>query len=140
MRDQRKKGHIVVIDDSPDYLGFMELLLAAEGFEVSTLNSSDTLPELCIVSRPDLVITDVCLPGREPFSVIDDLRSRDDLASIPVLVCTGAANEVQEHGARLELWGIDVLMKPFDVDALLRRISALLPEAASPAGAIGGAP
>ena len=136
-RDQREKRHVVVIDDSPDYLRFMEVLLGAEGFRVSTLSSSDALLELLASSRPDLVITDACLPGHEPFSVLHHLRSQDALAAIPVLVCTGAVNEVQERREELARSGIDVLMKPFDVDALLSRIAALLPETAAPAEAIG---
>lgn len=137
MRDERARGHVVVVDDSPDYLHFMEVLLRAEGFSVAALQAVNALPGALSAERPDLIITDACLPGMPPFSVLDQLRSRAATASIPVLVCTGAVNEVREHREELARDGVDVLMKPFDVEALLDRIAALLPEASAPAEPVG---
>lgn len=121
----QERRHILVVDDSLEYLRFMEFLLQNEGFSVGILNSAESLASHVNRQRPDLIITDVRMPGLAPFEVFERLRADSDTANIPVLLCTGAVNEVKEH-PELATSGAQVLFKPFDVDALFLKIATIL--------------
>lgn len=124
--DIEKPRTILIIDDSPEYLGFMQSLLKQEGFEVSTLPSADSLMSNVARVSPDIIIADVRLPGFAPFAVVDALQADSRTASIPILLCTGAINEFSA-GREAPERNLLVLAKPFDVETLLSRIAALLP-------------
>jgi putative two-component system response regulator len=124
MREQRPC--IVVIDDSREYLDFMETLLTAEGYRVKVAHSLDTARALLAAANPDLIITDVRMPGLPPFSVLDLLDADARLRAVPVLLCTGATQEVDQAVGRLAHPAREVLFKPFDLDDLLARIARLV--------------
>jgi len=117
--------HIFVVDDSVEYLNFMQLLLTAEGFRADTACTTDALRDLLRAGRPDLVISDVRMPGHEAFAVLELLNGEDGWRGIPVLLCTGALQEVQAQAQRLKRDGLDVLFKPFDIDDLIARVHRL---------------
>ncbi|MBI2760491.1 MAG: response regulator [Chloroflexi bacterium] len=124
MTDHR--GRILVIDDSPEYLGFMETLLTSEGYLTEVAGTLDGARERLLLARPDLIISDVRMPGLPAFAVLDLIDANDKLRSIPVLLCTGAVQEIDEAANRLRRTAVTVLYKPFDIDDLLARITELL--------------
>lgn len=117
--------HILIVDDSVEYLNFMQLLLGAEGFRAEIAPSTAVMQECLERSRPDLIISDVRMPGDGAFAVLDILRSDERSRDIPVLLCTGAVQEVEEQSGRLMFEGIDVLFKPFDIEVLLERVGRI---------------
>jgi DNA-binding response OmpR family regulator len=116
---------VLIVDDSVEYLSFMQLLLDAEGFEASTAATPTAMQEALKHQTPDLVISDVRIPGNNAFAVLDLLHADARTRRIPVLLCTGAVQEVEEHADRLKRDGVEVLFKPFDIEALLERVSRL---------------
>lgn len=116
---------ILIVDDSIEYLTFMQLLLNAEGFEAEVASSTAALLERVRALEPDLVIADVRIPGQQPFAVLDLLDGDLQTGAIPVLLCTGAVQEVEACGDKLRRPGRDVLFKPFDITDLLDRITRL---------------
>ena len=116
----------IVIDDSPAYLGFMEVLLHGEGFCVQAAQSIEAARELLLTTRPDLIISDVRMPGSGAFGVLDLVDADDKTRTIPLLFCTGAVQEIEDAAERLTRARTDVLFKPFDIDDLLARIARLL--------------
>jgi DNA-binding response OmpR family regulator len=117
--------HVLVVDDSIEYLNFMQLLLVEEGFRADIAPTTDALLEQLRTAHPDLVISDVRMPGQDAFAVLDLLFADADTATIPILLCTGAVQEVEEQADRLKRQGVDVLLKPFEIDELLTRVSRL---------------
>lgn len=117
---------ILVVDDAPDFLGFMETLLTSEGYAVAVAASAPALRERLLIERPDLVIADVRMPGLAAFAVLDLLAADSKTRDIPVLLCTGAVQEVDEAAERLQRDGVEVLLKPFDIDDLLMRLARRL--------------
>jgi DNA-binding response OmpR family regulator len=117
--------HVLIVDDSVEYLNFMQLLLAEEGFRADTAPTTDALQHQLLTALPDLVISDVRMPGQDAFAVLDLLHADARTATIPVLLCTGAVQEVEEQADRLKQQGVEVLFKPFDVEELLSRVSRL---------------
>jgi DNA-binding response OmpR family regulator len=116
---------ILIVDDSIEYLHFMQLLLDAEGFDAQIAPTTQAMREALQLRTPDLVISDVRLPGDGAFAVLDLLRADEATCRIPVLLCTGAVQDVEEQAARLQRDGIEVLFKPFDIDVLLEHVSRL---------------
>ena len=117
--------HILIVDDSVEYLNFMQLLLHGEGFEAEIAATTTAMQEQLRQNRPDLVISDVRMPGNGPFAVLDLLAADERTRHIPVLLCTGAVQEVEEAADRLKRDGIEVLFKPFDIEVLLECVSRL---------------
>src|SRR6476469_2659254 len=113
MTDPTPDGkRILVVDDSVEYLNFMQLLLSAEGFQAEIASSMAALDEQLRAEPPDLVISDVRIPGQEAFAVLTLLDGDERTRQIPVLLCTGATQEVEEQSERLRRAGVDVLFKP----------------------------
>lgn len=116
---------ILIVDDSVEYLNFMQLLLGAEGFQAEIAPTTAAMREQLRGSLPDLIISDVRMPGNGAFAVIDLLKADERTRNIPVLLCTGAVQEVEEQRDRLTRDGLDVLFKPFDIEVLLNHVSRL---------------
>lgn len=126
MNDASPTGkRILIVDDSVEYLNFMQLLLDAEGFEAWIAPSTAVMQDHLRDATPDLVISDVRIPGNGAFAVLDLLAADDATRRIPVLLCTGAVQDVEEQAARLKRDGIEVLFKPFDIEVLLDRVCRL---------------
>ena len=117
--------HILIVDDSVEYLNFMQLLLGAEGFHAEVAPTTTAMQEQLHRLMPDLVISDVRMPGDGPFAVLDLLSADERTRQIPVLLCTGAIHDVEKQADRLKQQGIEVLFKPFDIDVLLERVTRL---------------
>jgi DNA-binding response OmpR family regulator len=116
---------ILLIDDSPEFLGFMEALLTSEGFAVSVAQTAGAVRARLADGRPDLIISDVRMPEMPAFGVLNLVEMDERTRDVPILFCTGAVQEVEEAGERLKQRGAQVLFKPFDIDDLLARIAAL---------------
>jgi DNA-binding response OmpR family regulator len=117
--------NILVVDDSADYVGFVQSFLEAEGFQVDTALTTEAMQILLRSHTPDMVISDVRIPGDEAFAVLNILRADARTSGIPVLLCTAALQEVEESSERLRQEGVEILFKPFDVDVLLDHVRRL---------------
>jgi CheY-like chemotaxis protein len=117
---------VLVVDDAPELVTFLELLLRDAGYTVRTAANLTELDKALAQSRPDLVITDALVAGAAPFAVLDRLAADPTTRTLPVLVCTGAVHELHAHSARLRAAHIGVLLKPFAIDVLLHCVASLL--------------
>ena len=112
--------HILAGDDSPVILQLLREILEAEGYRVST--EPEPL-DLATVRRlaPDLVILDHMLEegAGSGWRLLRELREDADLASLPVVICTGAVHRVRQGEAELRAMGAGVVTKPFDIDDLI---------------------
>jgi two-component system response regulator MprA len=113
---------IVVIEDEPGIVDFIELGLRAEGYRVeSALTGADGLRLVGGVS-PDAVILDVGLPDADGFDVLSQIRATLD---VPVVMLT-ARGDVEDRVRGLELGADDYIAKPFHFAELLARVRAHL--------------
>lgn len=116
---------IVVINDSPELLELAEMLLGDEEYEVKVAAIGTGAYDLIRASRPDLVILDVRLPDVSGWDILQSLKLDPETAHMPVLVCSAAVQELRALESRLARIGIDILLKPFAIDALLAKVRAL---------------
>ena len=113
---------ILVIDDDRNILSIIELYLKKAGFNVATCTTGyDALSTFRSV-KPTLVVLDVMLPGRDGWSILNDIRQE---TSTPVIMLT-AKGDTGERVRGLELGADDYIAKPFDSNELIARIKAVL--------------
>jgi CheY-like chemotaxis protein len=124
--------HIMVVNDSMEFLQLMKELLTDEGYEVTLVESGGGTRAAAKQHRPDLLILDLRMPDMSGFEVLNLLRLDPETQAIPVLLCTAAVRDVQAQEPILRERGIPVLFKPFDLDELLETVRGILGEDAPP--------
>jgi CheY-like chemotaxis protein len=113
--------NILVIDDQPDIVLMVRLILELEGDQVLGAGSGEEGLEVLARTEPDAVLLDIRLPGVDGWGVLRELRDSHRLERLPVVMISAhsapsAARRALEEGAR------GYLTKPFDVDDLLHKL------------------
>jgi DNA-binding response OmpR family regulator len=121
-------GQILVIEDEPGIVDFLERGLRAQGFDVTSAMDGVTGAEAAVNQEVDLVVLDLMLPGRSGMEVLGAVR--DAKPGLPVIVLT-ALGEVEHRVAGLDAGAVDYLTKPFSLTELAARIRAQLRAAAN---------
>ena len=128
-------AHVLVVDDDPDMLRLLTLRLNAAGYRVSTATSAEAALTQLHIERPQLVLSDVQLPGRDGLALFDEVRLLHP--SLPVILLT-AHGTIPDAVQATERGVFTYLTKPFDGKALLDKIAQALELSApgeTPAGA-----
>jgi two-component system KDP operon response regulator KdpE len=125
-----KKHRVLVVDDHPKLLRFIEIDLKLRGFEVMTTTSGEEALKMVMSARPDIVLLDVIMPGMNGFDVLKKLRN---FTQLPVIAFS--ASPGNKEGA-LELGANDFINKPFQPDEMARRITALLDHSQAESGGL----
>ena len=115
-------GRILVIDDEPQITRVLRAALSAQGFDVRTANDPEEGLQVFRVWPPDLVITDLMMPGLSGVEVTRAIRAR---AATPVLVLSVREHERSKVEA-LDAGADDYVTKPFSIQELLARVRAHL--------------
>ena len=119
------KDRILVVDDDPDILQFVEMNLDMDGFEPLTAESGRVALELARERPPDLILLDVMMPELDGLTVLRRLRSSPATSSIPVVLLTAKAL-AEDRVRGLDLGADDYITKPFDIEELLARVKDVL--------------
>jgi len=120
-------GLILVIEDEPGIVDFLERGLRAQGFDVISATDGVSGASAALAQDVDLVVLDLMLPGRGGLAVLSALH--DAKPGLPVIVLT-ALGEVEHRVAGLDAGAVDYLTKPFSLTELAARIRAQLRAAA----------
>jgi signal transduction histidine kinase len=115
---------ILVVDDTPDNLVLMHVLLEGEGYTIQVATDGKTALEKIAQAPPDLILLDVMMPGMDGYEVTRRLRKSHHEAYIPVLLVTAHDQSSLVEG--LDAGADDFVRKPFDPDELLARVRSLL--------------
>ncbi len=116
---------VLVIDDHPSDRRLLEGLLEREGFVALSAKSGEEGLEVATRERPDLVLLDVGLPGKNGYEVCLDLRAQLETSAIPVIFLS--AHDDDEHKVQgLELGAVDYITKPFELREAIARIRTQL--------------
>jgi len=118
---------LLVVDDDPDLLRLLSIRLRASGYQVDAVESAESALAHMTVVTPDLVISDVCLPGRDGLALFDEIRATHPGLPVILLTAHGSIPDAVEATAR----GVfDYLTKPFDSRVLLDKVGKALEVAA----------
>jgi two-component system, OmpR family, KDP operon response regulator KdpE len=117
---------VLVVDDEPEVLRTLRLVLAGNGYEVITAESGeDALAELAH-RLPDVIVLDLMLPGIGGLEVLRQVRER---STVPVIVLSARGEELTKVQA-LDEGADDYIAKPFGAKELLARVRVALRHAA----------
>ncbi|NLI13578.1 response regulator transcription factor [Pelotomaculum propionicicum] len=117
---QLKGIKILLVDDEPNILEFLELGLRNEGFDVQTAQDGMAAVTMIKQFQPHVVILDVMMPGMDGFEVCRMIKKSENVA---VIMLT-AKDEVDDRVKGLTLGADDYMVKPFSFEELLARIYA----------------
>ncbi|MFD6351290.1 response regulator transcription factor [Nocardia tengchongensis] len=115
-------GRILVIEDAEAIRAAVGAGLTAAGHDVLARGDGALLEQDLNTFRPDVVVLDVMLPGRDGFALLDSVRAR----SAAGVVMVTARDGVEDRVRGLRAGSDDYLVKPFDLTELVARVDALL--------------
>ncbi|MFO7306065.1 MAG: response regulator [Gammaproteobacteria bacterium] len=113
---------IVLVEDDQRLAELIRTYLENNGFRVSVEHRGDRVLERVQREKPDLMVLDLGLPGRDGFAVCREVRTAHDL---PILILTARDNDIDQV-LGLELGADDYVVKPVEPRVLVARINALL--------------
>lgn len=117
------EARLLVVDDEPNIVELLEASLRFHGFDVTTCADGTTALSVAKDLQPDLMVTDVMMPGLSGFELVRSLRA--DGYQFPVLFLT-AKDAVDDRVTGLTIGGDDYIVKPFSLSEVVARIRAVL--------------
>jgi diguanylate cyclase (GGDEF)-like protein len=116
---------ILVVDDTPTDALLLSKALSKAGYDVVVAYNGDTCLQLAAERKPDFVLLDITMPGRDGLETCRLLKSQPETASIPVVFVT--VHSDSEHIVQaFAAGGSDYVTKPLRIDEILARISVQL--------------
>ena len=123
---------ILVVDDDPDILDAVTMILESQGYQVVTARDGIEGLANLKAEKPDLMVLDLLMPKMDGWAVCKELQDPrwSKYKDIPILILTSVREEASrrryELETGLELDVDDYVEKPFSPDVLLERVSKLL--------------
>jgi two-component system, OmpR family, response regulator VicR len=125
MNDRPKKS-ILCIEDEPEMIDLIRLILSRKGFEVLGAGSGVEGLELIRNKLPDLVLLDLMMPDMDGWEVYQQMKASEKTRDIPVIVVTAKAQSIDKvlglHIAKVD----DYIAKPFSPQELMASVEKVL--------------
>lgn len=115
-------ARILCIEDEPDMVDLMRLLLTRKGYEFLGARGGRDGLQIAQEQQPDLILLDIMMPDMDGWQVYQTLRKDERTASIPVIVVTARAKTDEQLRALREAKVDDYITKPFGPAQLLESI------------------
>jgi len=116
---------ILLVDDEPDILEFMEYNLKKEGYQTYTAKNGQEAIEKASIEKPNLIILDIMMPVMDGIEACRSIRSNPELNNTMIAFLT-ARNEDYSQIAGFDVGADDYISKPIKPRVLISRIKALL--------------
>ena len=124
MAEEKKK--ILCIEDEPEMIDLIKLILERKGFEVLGAVGGKEGLEVIRREMPDLILLDLMMPDVDGWEVFRQMRADEQMKDIPVIVVTAKAQSIDKvlglHIAKVD----DYVTKPFGPQELLRSVNKVL--------------
>ncbi|MCP4536553.1 MAG: response regulator transcription factor [Chloroflexi bacterium] len=126
MTEEKEKKKVVCIEDEPEMIDLVKLILGRKGFDlVGAVGGREGLEQVRKL-KPDLVLLDLMMPDMDGWEVYQQMKADDELKKIPVIVVTAKAQSIDKvlglHIAKVD----DYVTKPFGPQELLQSVSNVL--------------
>ncbi len=119
-----EKPKILIVDDEPDILEILEILLKEEYRVIQAQNGEEALKKVKEES-PELIILDYMMPKKDGVQVCREIKQDIFLRHIPVIILTGKG-EIHQKVKGLDAGADDYIVKPFDPQELMARVRMAL--------------
>src|SRR5438445_12485979 len=121
----RRPAKVLVVEDHPDLLQFLELVLTRHGWDVITSSSAREALDKLNYTSPRLILLDMWMPGMDGFELARFLNRCPHYRDIPILAVTGLSS-FDSRPLRLEPGSVEYIAKPSSPADLQARITRLL--------------
>lgn len=117
-------NRILVVDDDPDLLEVVQLILEENNYRVFPLMTGRPIFKIIEEFKPDLILMDIKLDGMDGRAIFKEIRTRETTAHLPVILTSGGFTE--DYVMRESLHSSDYLEKPFEMSVMLKKIEKLI--------------
>ncbi len=132
--DKRRSGmdkkYILVVDDDPDLVETLAMMLESKGCEVGRAYDGIEGEESIRERRPDLVVLDIMMPRKDGYILCGELKADEKTRDIPVVLLTAVGEAVPStsytHADGMSTEADDYIAKPIDTEGLWEVVGALL--------------
>lgn len=125
-----EKKYILVVDDDPDLVETVAVMLESKGCEVGRAYDGIEGEESIKERRPDLVILDIMMPRKDGYILCAELKAKEETRDIPVILLTAVGEAVPTtsytHADGMSTEADDYIAKPIDTEGLWQVVSAFL--------------
>ncbi len=129
---ESQKRRVVTVEDEPEMIDLIKLILTRKGFEVFGANGGAEGLQKIREIKPDLVLLDLMMPEMDGWQVYQQIKADEATKHIPVIVVTAKAQNIDKvlglHIAKVD----DYISKPFSVQELVDRVEEVLNKNTSP--------
>ncbi|HSG30651.1 MAG TPA: response regulator [Thermodesulfobacteriota bacterium] len=116
---------ILVVDDSNTELEHISSIIKSKGYEVVTASSGEEALNKANIAKPDLIVLDVVMPGKDGYQTCRELKKEENTKDIKIVMVTSKSQKTDEYWGRKQ-GADDYITKPFEPDNLLSSISSLI--------------
>jgi two-component system, OmpR family, KDP operon response regulator KdpE len=120
MSEEKNKKRVLVVDDQPKVLKFIEIGLKIRGYIVYCATSGEQALQTIRQEKPDVMLLDMVMPGKDGFEVLRELRGFSKMPVIAFSASPGNQDPAMQAGAN------DFMHKPFDPDEMVKKIETFV--------------
>ena len=116
---------ILIVDDEPNIVLALELLMKKEGYEVHTVDDGERAVQAAKELRPDLILLDIMMPKMDGYEVCQRIRSDALLKDVSIIMLTAKGREVEREKG-LALGADHYITKPFSTRQVVMKVKEIL--------------
>lgn len=120
-----KGNKILIVDDTPEFIGLLRVTLENEGYEIHEATSGEMALEMAQRVVPDMILLDIVMPGLDGLETCERLKNNPPLMDIPVIFIS-AKTELEDIVTGFNCGGVDYISKPFQREEVLARVKTHL--------------
>lgn len=117
---------VLIVDDQEQNLYLLQVMLQAHGYEVRSAHNGIEALALARREAPDLIITDILMPGMDGFSLCRAWMADEQLRRVPLVFYTATYTDAQDEAFALSLGATRFILKPAEPDAFLAAVRQVL--------------
>jgi adenylate cyclase len=121
LQEETRQGNILIVDDTPDNLRLLSTALVQHGYVVRNAINGALALSSAQVTKPDLILLDIMMPGMDGYEVCKRLKSNPQTSDIPVIFIS-AIDDTLDKVKAFEVGGVDYVTKPIQIEEVLVRI------------------
>jgi len=123
-----EKKNILIVDDNEQNLYLLQVLLEGNGYQPLQAKSGNEALEIAIANPPDMVISDILMPGMDGFALCRQWKSNEKLKSIPFIFYTATYTDLKDEEFSLSLGAARFIRKPAEPSRFIEIIRDVLEE------------